>query len=631
MRRRGNNSRVIRAGAIEVDLEARELRRDGRPVVIEEQPLQILGLLAERPGKVVSRVELLEKLWPAGSLADPDRSLDITIRRLRTALGEMEGRTNYVEVIPGRGYRFIAKVKTGLPGTQAGGSTGGHGPSRTWRASPWAAGIILVAVVVGLEAGGIRRMQEWLVNAFSPPHRIKLAVLPFTNLSKRAEDDFLSNGMTEELITRLGRLRPRQVGVIAATSVFSIDKIHPTIQEIGKRLDVGYVVEGTVSHEGNRVRIAARLIQVGDQTQLWSDSFDQPYEDVLTIESEVATRVARALVHQLLPAEQEKLAAPDAANPQAHEAYLNGRNEWRKRSAQGMLKSVDYYNQAIELDPGYASAYAGLADSYDTLGFYGIVPPGDAYGKARLAAQKALEIDGGLAEAHAALAEVLLHHDYDWAAAGQEYQQAINANSNYAAAHDEYSIFLALRGRFEEGLAEIRRAHDLDPESPVTEADWALQYFYAGKYDEGIAKCKEALQLHPGFALAHFWLGRNYEAKGETQAAIVELSEAARLEPGNPLYLSLLGHAYAAAGNRDEAERILMQLEAESSRHYVSPVLISLIYVGLGDNEKALDWAEKGYEARTPLLTRIKRDPVVGGLRKEPRFQALVRWVGPPD
>lgn len=618
MGKQNRSSGVLRTGVFEADLSAGELRRDGQSLPLENQPFQVLELLMEHPGKIVTREEILRKLWPTESLIDPERSLDLAVSRLRQVLGDTAEKAGYFETIPGRGYRFIAKVSTAAPGRRA-------------QLDLWSRRRGPLALTIGLAAGLAVAAYLFVKWPSWFPERIKLAVLPFNNLSGKQEDEHLSDGMTDEMITRLGRMQPARLGVIAATSVWPLKHPGESIQQIGHKLGVNYVVEGSVSHEQNRVRISAKLIQVDDETQVWTDSYDRPYEDVLSIESEVARSVAASLALKLLPAERTRLSAPDSSNPQAHEANLNGRYEWNHRTLDGFMKSIEYYGKAIALDPNYAAAYAGLADTYDALGFYGISPPGESYGKARVAARKALEIDESLAEAHAALAQVLFNYDYDWKGGGEEFRRAIQLNQNYAAAHEEYSIYLALSGKENEGLAEIRRAHDFDPLSLVIAANWSLHYFYARDYDQAIAQCQKALNLEPTFALGHFWLGRSYQAKGMYPQAIAEYRHANQLQPQNPLFLAILGNVYGASGQPAQAHGIIDQLQAASTKQYVSPALLSLVYLGLGDKAHALDWAEKAYEEHAPMLTRIKMDPILDSVRSEPRFQALLRRVGPVE
>ena len=615
MSKQNRSSGVLRAGVFEVDLGTGELRKDGQRMPLEQQPFQVLGLLMERGGKMVTREELLDKLWPAESMVDRDRSLDFAVGRLRQALGDTAGKPEYFETIPGRGFRFIAKITAGASARR---------PQFDFRS--WRRGRLALAMgLAGLLAAAGFVAIKW------PRGRIKLAVLPFNNLSGKPEDEHLSDGMTDELITRLGRVQPARLGVIAATSVWPFKHPRESIQQIGRKLGVDYVVEGSLSHEASQVRISAKLILVGDETQLWTDSYDRPDKDMLAIESEVAENIARTLPLKLPSSERERLAIQDTTSAQAHEAYLRGRYYWNKRSPEGLLKSIEYYDKAIAIEPNYAAAYAGKAETYDALSFYGISLPADSYGKARVAAMKAIEIDDTLAEAHAALAQVLFNYDYDWKAADVEFLRAINLNQNYAAAHDEYSLYLASIGNEKKGLAEIQRAYELDPLNPVFGVNWSLQYFYARKYDEAIAQCKETLNDYPNFALGHFHLGRAYQAKGLNAQAIEEFRRANQLEPGFPLFLAILGSAYGVAGQPAEAQKIIDQLKDAATKQYVSPVMIALVYAGMDDRKQALDWAEKSYEEHAPLLTRIKMDPLLDRLRSEPRFQALLRHVGPPQ
>jgi TolB-like protein/DNA-binding winged helix-turn-helix (wHTH) protein/Tfp pilus assembly protein PilF len=624
---------ILRAGAFEIDLGTCELRKDGQRVPLQEQPFQVLALLLQRPGKLVTREEILEKLWPASGIVNPGRSLDIAIHRLQQALEDASGKAGYLETIPERGYRFLAKVSAESPAQpgierKPGGARALLLQRGIYRSRRARVGLgVALAAGLAVAAYGIIKMFP---KPPQPPERVKLAVLPFNNLSGKPEDEHLSDGITDELITRLGRVRPERLGVIAATSVWPLKHTQESVKDVGGKLGVDYLVEGSVFHEGDEIRISAKLIQVSDATQLWTDSYDRHYADLLSVEGDVAGSVVNSLALKLVPAERARLVAPDSKNPQAHEDYLEGRYYWNKRTAEGFKKSIEYYNLAIGIDPNFAAAYAGLADTYDAIGFYSLAPPGDSYGKAREAAQRALQIDDSLAEAHAALAEVLMHNDYDWKRAGEEFQRAIKLNQNYEVAHDGYSIYLALTGRQDEGLAQIQRAHDLNPLYLVVGVNWALQYFYARKYDEAIARCKKTLELEPNFALGHFWLGRAYEAKGMYAQAIEEFQRTNQLEPENPLFLALLGSAYGASGQTAEAQRIIEQLKGASLKHYISPVMISLIYTSMDDRNEALDWAEKAYAERAPMLTRMKMDPLVDRLRSEPRFQALLRRVGPP-
>jgi TolB-like protein/DNA-binding winged helix-turn-helix (wHTH) protein/Tfp pilus assembly protein PilF len=606
--------RVVRSGAIEADLEAGELRKGGNRVPLQEQPFQVLAMLVRRPGKVVTREEILEKLWPADCLIDRDRSLDIAINTLRQALGDPAENPRYLETIAGRGYRFI----------------GERDRKRLVRRVSITLTVIFSVVMLMLVAGPKKRILSILAPT-PPADRIKLAVLPFTNLSGKVDDEVYADGMTEEMIARMGRLQPGRLGVIAATSVMPYKKNRRGIREIGKELGVDYILEGSVLHEGNQIRIYANLIQVSDETHLWSNRYDRPSADLMEIESEVAANIARALTLELLPAERARLASGHPASPEAHEAYLKGRYHWNKRTPDDFQKAIAYFQQAIRIEPNYALAYAGLADTYNTLGFYSILPPDQSFLKSKQAAERALQIDDTLAEAHASLADALYHYNYDWAGAEKEFRRAVELNPNSTTALHWYSIFLALHGRAREGQQEIERALDLDPLSPIFNTDLALHLFYDRQYDQAIEQCKKVLGFAPNFGLAHFWMARAYAAKAMYPEAITEFQRSLTLQPNNLLVQALLGNVYAVSGQRTKAEEILEKLKNPPPGTYVSPDYVAVVYVGLADKSRAMAWAERAYREHAPVLTRIKVDPVLDSLRSDPRFQDLVRRVGPPE
>jgi len=612
MKNFSRSRRVVRTGAIEVDLGAGELRKDGRRVQLQEQPFQILALLVRHPGKVVTREEILQKLWPAECLVDRGRSLDTAIHRLRQALGDPAENPRYFETIAGRGYRFIGERDR---------------KRLVWRVSITLTvtfSLVMLMLVAGSKMG-------LLLPPAPPAHKIKLAVLPFTNLSGKADDEIYADGMTEEMITRMGRLQPGRLGVIAATSVMRYKKNRAGIRQIGKELGVDYVLEGSLLHEGNQIRIHANLIQVSDETGLWSSQYDRPSADLMEIESEVAANIARALTLELLPEERARLASGHPASPEAHEAYLKGRYHWNKRTPEDFQKAIAYFQEAIRIEPNYALAYAGLADTYNTLGFYSILPPDQSFLKSKQAAERALQIDDTLAEAHASLADALYHYNYDWGRAEKEFRRAIELNPNSTTALHWYSIFLALHGRAREGQQEIKRALDLDPLSPIFNTDLATHFFYARQYDQAIEQCKKVIGFAPNFGLAHFWLARAYAAKAMYPEAIIEFQRALTLQPNNLLVQALLGNVYAVSGQRAKAKQILGKLKNPPEGTYVSPDYVAVVYAGLGDNDQAMAWAERAYREHAPVLTHIKVDPVLDSLRSDPRFQDLVGRVGPPE
>lgn len=611
-------SLVLRVGAFEVDLGGAELRRNGSTVQIEDQPFRILALLLERPGRIVTREELIRSLWPAGSSIDLDRSLEVAVSRLRQALEDRAEHPNYLQTIPGRGYRLIAPVKR--LNTQRRVPTGA-----------WAAAALVVILVVGYRA----------LFPVEPPATgtLKLAVLPFKNLQGTPQGQYLAAGMTEEMIGHLGPLNSR-LEVIALPSTVSSQDNQMNFREIGSEFGVDYFLTGSVSLEGDNVRIRASLTRARDQKYLWSQPYDRTLADVLAFESEVAERIARSLPLGLNAAStqpagrsssgEERATRSPAVNKDAYIAYLEGRYLWNKRTPQDLLKSISFFQQALAKDPNYARAYAGMADAYNVLGFYSILSPSQSLLQAKGPALRALQLDDSLAEAHASLADILLHYDYDWKGAEKEFRRAIELNPSYATAHHLYSVSLSLQGRVDEGMREILRAHELDPLSPIISTDIALNYFYARQYDRAVAQCKKTLELDPKFVLAHMWLGRAYAQTGKYEDAIPELQKAVEIEPGFLLPLAVLGNAYAVAGKKQEARDVIQKLEGLAHQRYVSPALEALVYAGLGEKTQALLWGDRAYREHASLLTRLSVDPIVDVLRSDPRFQDLQRRVGPP-
>jgi len=494
-------------------------------------------------------------------------------------------------------------------------------------------GILLVLLVV---AG-------YVVWKLLPPRpgagsRPMIAVLPFDNLSGDPEQEFLPDGLTEEMISQLQRLSPEGLGVIARQSSIVYKNSTASIGHIGQALKVNYILDGSVRFSKgdatagtpDRVRVTAQLIQVNTGAMLWSQSYERDLRDVLAVQSDVAQAIASEIQLKLAPPVRARLASPWPVNPEAYQDYLKGRYQLNRRALESMQHGLDYFGRAVAADPNFALAYVGIADTYDLLGFYGALPPKVAYPEAKKAAQKALSLDDSLAEAYTTLADVLLHYDYDWQGAEQGFRSAIQRNPNYPVAHHWYAVLLALSGRFAESLAEIDRAIRLDPASLAISGDLALHHFYAGQFDQTIEQSKKCLELDPNYHMCHVWLARAYVEKKLYTDAIAEFRRAIELQPENLMAVALLGHAYALAGQTARAREVIRNLEKLSSKRYVGPSLIALVYTGLGEMNRAFQWAERAYQERDPLLTRIKLDPIVAPFRADPRFPDLLRRVGPP-
>ena len=582
MKESTRSPRVVRFGVFEVDLRTGELRRSGLKIRLQDQPFQILAMLLERPGEVVTREELGQRLWPADTFVDFDRGLNTSIKRLREALGDSADNPRFIETLPRRGYRFIAAVE---------------GASRP-----------------KLLSG-----------------KILLIVLPFENLSGDPTQEYFSDGMTEEMITELARLNPEALGVIARTSAMQYKSTNKGIDQIGHELGVDYILEGSVRRAGNRVRISAQLIQASDQTHLWADSYDRDLEDILTLQGEVARAIAGEIRIKVTPREQTRLASPRPVNRESHEAYLKGRYYWNKFTEEGLRKGLEYFQQAIAIDPGYALAYAGLADSYTILGSgYGYLPPNEAYPRAKVAAKKALEIDDTLPEAYTSLGAAKLFYDWDWRGAEQVLKRAIELNPSYCTAYELYGFFLQAMGRLNEALREVRRALELDPLSLISNTDVGLGFLLARQYDQAIEQCQKSLEMDPNFIVAHEYLGRAYLEKSMFEESIAEFQKAITLSGGKTRFKAFLGNAYAASQRRGEALKLLHELQEFPTQRYVSSYDIATIYIGLGEKERAFEWLGKAYEERSCFLLWLKVDPIFDTLRSDPRFQDLLRRMNIP-
>jgi TolB-like protein/Tfp pilus assembly protein PilF len=446
------------------------------------------------------------------------------------------------------------------------------------------------------------------------------------NLSSDPEQEYFSDGMTDELITDLARFG--ELKVISHTSVERYKDTKRPLPEIARELGVDAVVEGRVMRAGERVRITAQLIDARTDRHIWADSYERDLRDVLALQDEVARAIATEIQIQVNTPETRRPVSAGTVNPEAHEAYLKGRYFWNKRSAEGVRKGIEYFEQATRLDPNYAVAYAGLAESYVVLNGHRFLPPDQAFPRVRAAALRALELDEKLAEAHTSLGSLKWEYEWDESGAEKEYKRAIDLNPSYATSHQWYAEQLAAVGRSDEALGEIKRAQELDPLSlPISVvAGWIL---YLGKrYDQAIDQYGRTIEMDPNFAIAHAYLGRAYVRKGNFDQAISECQTATKLSEGHPFYVAWLGYAYAMAGNRKEALRILHDLEVISRSKYVASHDIAAIYAGLGERSKALGWLNKAYDERSYTVLQLGVEPEFDSLRSDSRFQDLLHRIG---
>jgi len=615
--------RIVRFGVYEVDLRAGELRKHGVKIKLQEQPFQILAMLLERHGEVVTREELPQNLWPADTFVDFEHSINAAVKRLRKALDDSADSPRFVETLPRRGYRFIAPVEA---------LEGGVGAAAAPTAVPGRmriAALVLAGLVI---AFGYFAWRRFWPRVKLPTGKIMRVVLPFENLSGDPTQDYFADGLTEEMITQLAGLQPERLGVIARTSAMRYKHTQKRVDEIGRELGVDYLLEGSVRREGERVRISAQLIQVSDQAHLWAESYDRDLGSILASQGEVARSIANEIELELTPPQQARLAYARPVIPEAHEAYLRGRYHWNKRTPEEVQKGLEYFNQAIEKDPRYALAYAGVADYYTvgSGGYLGLSPK-EAYPKAKAAALKALEIDDSVAETHTSLATVKMEYDWDWAGAEQEFKRALELNPNYAIGHQWYAEFLRAVGRRDESFREMQRVLELDPFSVIVNNSHGIGFLYARQYDRAVQQCRRTLELEPDFLSAQGCIVWSRYYSGLVEEAFQEQLRLDKMAGASPAQMAALRKAYEAGGwNGVRRLWLDRQKEAMSKGKCVSPVSHAGTYAQLGDKGQAMVWLEKGLKQRDVRMAYLKIDPEFDPLRSDPRFQDLLRRMNFP-
>ena len=578
---------VVRFGVFELDLRAGELRKRGIKIQLHDQPLQVLALLLERPGQVVTREELKRKLWTVGTVVHFDHGLDTAINKLREALGDSADSPRFVETLPRRGYRFIGSI------------------------------------------------DNRAVEVAGPT--LPIAVLPLKNLSGDSGQDYFADGMTEALITELGKIGSLQV--LSHQSVIRYRQTAKSLPQIARELNVVAVLEGSVLRSENRVRITANLLQAAPERHLWAESFEFDPHDVLAVQREVAQEVARQTQVSLTPQERARLTTSQRVDPEAYEAYLLGRAYFYKaRTATNSMRAKEYFEKAIAKDSGYAAAYASMAELYiwTSSGGTWMTDPNAKYREARLRArewaEKALAVDDTLAEAHNALAMVK-QVEWDWTGAEQEYRRAIELNASYAMARISYAIHIYALQRFEEAAAQAERAQQLDPVSPFVNTWAGAAYFFAGRVEDARASLQRVLELEPSYSDASLVLARNYVSKAMYQEAIVELQTALTFNATEPFVLGALAHVYGRVGRVEDALKLvgeLKRIEAERGNDPMSPFPFVWAYAGLGDKDQAFVWLERSYQQRRQRMVWLNVDPLLGPLRSDARLHDLVRRMGLP-
>ena len=633
--------RPVRFGRVfELDFRAYELRRSGRALKLERIPMELLLVLVERRGELVTREQIVERVWGPEVFVDVDNSVNTAIRKLRLVLRDDPEKPRFIQTVTGKGYRFIAPVEEDAPsdvarspapvseaGPQPRDRPQGEGPGIPATSPSSRHRLIVLGLALALIAGAVYLQQP---RARLLRRRRMLAVLPFANLTGDPAQDYFSDGLTEEMIGRLGNLDPQGLAIIARTSVMQY-RDRPSLDRIGRELGVDYVLEGSVRRDADRVRISAQLIQMSDQTHLWSRQYDRELSSLVAVQEEIAQAVADQIQLTLEPG--NRAGAPALLSPEGYEAYdlyLKGRYFWNLRTADGFERAVAYFARAAEKDPAYARSYSGLADAYALMSTYDLGSPMELMPKARSAAIRALDLDDRLAEAHTSLALIREQFDWDWKSAEKEFRRAIELGPNYATAHHWYAEFLAFQGRFREALVESERASRLDPLSLIISTDHATIRYFAGQPDRAIDEFRSVLEREPRFLKANMVVWP-YLQKGMYSEALAQVEKWRSIADETWSWAAQVC-VYERLGRHAEARQALERLERWGRDRPADPMpMLPVAYIGVNEKEKALDSLEKLFRERSSVIATLKVDPFYDPLREDSRFQNILRRAGLAD
>ena len=613
--------RLIRFGVFELDPRTGELRSKGSRVKLQDQPLQILLAVLEKRGDVVTREELRAKLWPADTFVDFDHGLNAAVKRLRDTLGDTAENPRYIETLPRLGYRFIAAT----PEAPATGKS--HTPLKQWS---WLLGAASVLLIMGaLSVGDVGGVRGKLFSPSPQPQIRSLAVLPLANLSGDPQQEYFADGMTEALISEVSRIS--SLRVISRTSVMQYkgEKKKP-VPQIGRELHVDAVLEGSVLHSGNRVRIAAHMINALTDQSLMTETYESDLGDILKLQREVAESITEKVRAKLTPEQQARLHETPKVDPEAYQAYLIA-TYLDFSQPQENAKARSYLEKAIQKDSSFAQAHTALAWNYIDLGQFRWQTPQEAYPPARRAAQRALELDPNNCGAHTALAYLANRSDWDWPTQERESKRTIELCPNDVGPHWDYALYLAWNGRAADALAEIAKCRELDPVQSEPLHAQAFTYYHLKNYEKLIEVSRSYTALWPNRWMAHYWLGVGYEGAGRSLDSIPEYQKAVELSQGDQDPTAALAHAYAATGRKGEAQKILQEWLRQSKTKYVSPYMIATVYASLGDKDKAFEYLEKAYQEKSSDLPYFLRaDLRLDTLRSDPRFRDLLRRMNFP-
>jgi TolB-like protein/DNA-binding winged helix-turn-helix (wHTH) protein/Flp pilus assembly protein TadD len=626
----------VRLGEFEVNLNTGELRRNGRTLILQGQPFQVLTILLERPGELVTREELKKKLWEATTFVDFDHSLNKAVNRLREALEDSAGQPRYVQTIARRGYRLIVPVEfaESLAAPQSpelpialpldpGLTFSSHAGIVRIRSRY----LVLIFGVITILCTGL--VFYWSRKKFSKPiveeiHSV--AVLPMENLSGDPSQDSFAEAVTDQIITDLGRFDALRV--ISRTSVMQYERVRKPLPQIARELGVDAILEGAVIRANDEVRITAQLIYGPTDRHLWAESYKGNVREVLTLQETVAGDIANKIINRLDTARPRNVGTTRSVNPDAFDNYLRGVSQ--SFATDGRLNSIRYFNAAIEKQPNFAEAYVELAVSYMELGHMLALPPKDSFPKAKAAALEAISLDEHLGGAHSMLGEALLLYDWDFLGAEREIRRGIDLNPNRISNYSDYAEVLLATGRYEEAMRQIRRKEEIDPIAAKKSHSRAALLYFAKRYDETIIYAQSALAADPNGFQVHLWLGLALEQKHQFAAALAELKKAVELS-NDQQWIGFIAHDLALSGDQAGARKILKELENKSKRTYVSPWWMAIVNSGLRDKEKTLYWLERAYEGREHDLVFSNCWPMFDFLSDNARFKDLLHRIGLPQ
>jgi TolB-like protein/DNA-binding winged helix-turn-helix (wHTH) protein/Flp pilus assembly protein TadD len=621
-----NQPQVLKFGIFEVDLQAGEVRKAGMKQKLAGQPFQVLQALLERPHEIVTREELRERLWPGNTFVDYDLALKKAVNRLREVLGDSAESPHFIETIPRRGYRFLGTLDAAEQPNAVPAAT--LPPTRRRIPGALTAGLVLALIAVLLIGLNVDKLRTRIFAKSRSLEIRSIAVLPLQNLSNDPSQDYFSDGITDALTTELAQIGALRV--ISRTSADHFKGTRETLPEIGRKLNVEAIVEGSVTRSENRVRITAQLIDVQTDRHLWARSYERDIQDILGLQAEVSRDIASEVKIKLTPQDQARLSNARSIAPETYEAYLKGRYYLEKLSISGFKEGLGYYQQAVTRDPNYAPAYVGLAECYEALGMWGALPPREARSQAKTAAEKALALDDTLGEAHGALGHIHFTYDWDWPDAEREFKRALELDPSTSITRVRYATYLSAMGRHDEALAQIKEAHALDPVSHITNGLMGAVYFWARRFDEAIDQFNKTLVLYPDSAADHGYLALSYEQKRMYGEAVKEHLKQKELNGVSKEELSVLRQAFASSGMKGFLRADLRSTIATSKPQYLTAWDFAQLYARLGENDQAFEWLEKSYQERGHYFAFMKVDPSFDGLHSDPRFQELLHRMNFP-